>query len=71
MEVFGYQPGKARVFDLKAGEKLPEGWADKPFPGDHPHDAEAGIVAEPVKPVEPPKVVAKKPIDLPKLSLKK
>lgn len=35
----GYKPGgRSQVFQLKEGEKLPEGWQSKPPAGEHPHD---------------------------------
>lgn len=34
--VMGYKKGESREFSLRSGEKLPEGWSDKPHPGDHP-----------------------------------
>ena len=39
--VCGYRKGVVKVFDLAAGGKLPVGWADKPAPGEHPHEIEA------------------------------
>lgn len=29
---WGYKPGEGRIFELKPGEKLPEGWLDTPQP---------------------------------------
>lgn len=47
----GYdRKGAPRMFNLKPGEKLPEGWADRPPPGTHPAEVADGIKAEP----EPP-----------------
>ena len=37
---FGYRKGEAKIFDLKPGEKLPKGWAERPCPGEHPHEIE-------------------------------
>jgi len=35
---WGYKSdGSAQIFDLKEGEKLPEGWADQPEPWNHPN----------------------------------
>jgi hypothetical protein len=45
---WGYHPTRGvQMFTLKKGEKLPNGWSDKPHPGQHPHDAEQG--REPAK----------------------
>jgi len=54
MKTFGYRRGEAKVFDLKDGERLPDGWSDRPPKGDHPHDVELGI-----KPDERPKLELK------------
>lgn len=33
-KVFGYSSdGDARIYNLEDGEKLPEGWRSKPYPG--------------------------------------
>ena len=48
--VCGYRKGVVRVFDLAAGGKLPVGWADKPAPGEHPHEIELAITSPPAKP---------------------
>lgn len=44
---FGYHRTKgAKIFELKPGERLPAGWADRPFPGQHPHDLKKAAVAD-------------------------
>lgn len=63
MKTYGYRKGEAQIFDLADGEKLPDGWQSRPFPGDHPHEKELGIVFAP--PEQP------KPVERPKLTLKK
>lgn len=51
--------GRAQTFDLEPGEKLPEGFSDKPPPGAHPHDKDGTNPRQqarnPVPPREPPK----------------
>jgi hypothetical protein len=45
---WGYKPdGSAQIFDLKEGEKLPDGWADRPEPWNHPNTAH--LHSRPVK----------------------
>jgi hypothetical protein len=45
--VVGYHADKgAKTFHLRDGDKLPNGYTDTPFPGQHPHDAEFGRVPE-------------------------
>jgi hypothetical protein len=49
---FGYHPdGRAEIFHLKPGEKLPDGWFDSP---QEPRP-QAGIVAETAADFENPK----------------
>jgi hypothetical protein len=37
---WGYKSdGAAEIFDLEEGEKLPEGWSDRPEPWHHPNTA--------------------------------
>lgn len=37
---WGYhRDGRSQLFNLKPGERLPEGWADAPAPGMHPQEA--------------------------------
>jgi hypothetical protein len=37
---WGYKSdGSAEIFDLKEGESLPDGWADRPEPWNHPNCA--------------------------------
>lgn len=38
---WGYRPGKARIFELAPGEKLPPGWSDTMPKGEHPHEIES------------------------------
>lgn len=41
--VTGYdRAGNAKIFDLRPGQKLPEGWVDAPPPGTHPNDPKRG-----------------------------
>jgi hypothetical protein len=38
--IWGYKSdGTAKIFDLKEGENLPEGWSDRPEPWHHPNTA--------------------------------
>jgi hypothetical protein len=36
-QAWGYRRGEAKIFDLREGETLPEGWSDSPPPGEHPN----------------------------------
>lgn len=40
VQVWGYKKGKAKLFTLNKGEKLPDGFSDTMPKGDHPHDKE-------------------------------
>lgn len=50
---WGYRRGEAKIFDLKHGESLPDGWSRRPERGFHPHDVELGIRPEPEPKTEP------------------
>ncbi|RAI28421.1 hypothetical protein [Rhodoplanes serenus] len=50
---WGYRADESVVFLLAPGEELPEGWADRPARGYHPHDVAAGIPPEPAAPAAP------------------
>ena len=44
-QTWGYRGAEAQIFD----DPLPEGWADRPARGYHPHDVATGILPEPEK----------------------
>jgi hypothetical protein len=51
---FGYRKGEARIFNLKPGEALPDGWSPTMPRGEHPHDLD-GTNAKDELPVVPTK----------------
>ena len=59
---WGYRGDEAKIFDLKPGESLPDGWADSPAPhaapdADLPPPVDVCVIDQSAEPIKKPRKV--------------